>query len=144
MAKTDKAAPKIAVNRDVAEKDVERWLDYKRIGITKRENMKDNVDILIDAVQDGQLVVNDDHTLKQLLVWPPENDEGEAHVTELTFIPRIHFSQIQPKLKGIKPGDTEGRLLGYAAALSNQPAGVLRKLDTVDLAITQAIAVFFL
>jgi len=134
----------IAVSRDVAEKDLERWLNHKRIGITKRENMRDNIDILVDAVQDGQLVVEEDCKITQKLAFPPENGEGDVHVSELVYAPRMHFSQIQPKLKGIKPGDTETRLLGYAAALSGQPIGVLRKLDTVDLAVLQAVAVFFL
>tara|TARA_R110000803_G_scaffold39924_1_gene86032 strand:- start:557 stop:991 length:435 start_codon:yes stop_codon:yes gene_type:complete len=144
MSKPEIKAAQIAVSRDVAEKDLERWLNYKRIGVTKRENMRDNIDILVDAVQDGQLVVEENCSITQKLAWPPENEDGEVKITSLSYVPRMHFSQIQPKLKGIKPGDTETRLLGYAAALSSQPIGILRKLDTVDLAVMQAVAVFFL
>ena len=137
----NKLPEKSLIPIEVAEKDVNRFLDAKKYGQTKRDNYRDNIDTMVDAVRDGQLVVEQDGTLKQILLFEPGEN---SPVKELQYKNRISFKEVQPLLKGIKPGDTESKLIAYASALTNKPMGLLRSLDTSDMSVLQTITVFFL
>lgn len=129
------------VTREVAEKEVNDWLDYKKVGSQKRESNKDQIDVLIDAICEGALVLKADtkefvHTLKFAT-------EGEQPITELTYKPRLSYSQVKGHLHNVKPSDADGRFIAYMAALTGKPKLVFEKLDSVDLSIAQSITLFF-
>ena len=93
---------------------------------------------------DGTLVVEKDFKLTHTLVFPITNSDGKETVAKLTYKPRLMVRDINVKMKGIKAGDNDGRVVGYVAALTDQPSGVLTSLDTEDNGLAQAIAMFFL
>lgn len=129
------------VSRDVAEKEITKWLDFKRVNDKKRETQSDSVDVLIDAVADGFLTLNDNHTLVHNLIFPIE---GELPVRELEYKPRLKVSTVHTHLNGVKSSDADGRVCAYVAALTSRPKDVIKGLDTEDYSISQSIAVFFL
>ena len=129
---------------DVAKADIDKWLNYKKVKPGKRESYSDNIEKMIEAVQDGTMIVEKDHKLKYKLAFPLKNSDKEETVTHLTFVPRLTVREITARMKGIKSGDADARVMGYVAALTNTPAGVLGDLDTEDNSICQAIATFFL
>lgn len=129
------------VSREVAVKDITEWLDVKKIKDAKRDSNKDSVDALIDAIECGVLVKNDDNTLVQELDFPTEGDEP---VTHLTFKPRLRVREVRAKTKNVKPSDIDGRLVAIISALTDQPSGVINALETNDYSVAQSIAVFFL
>ena len=51
---------------------------------------------------------------------------------------------INAKMKGVKSGDSDGRIVGYIAALTDQPSGIITSLDTEDNSLAQQIVAFFL
>ena len=63
------------VNKEKALEEVERWLDFKGVKDSKREKSKDLIDILVDAVCDGFLVLDTDHCWIQSLTFPLENEQ---------------------------------------------------------------------
>lgn len=134
----DNTIPK--VTQDVAESAIEKWLDHKKIKAKKRESQKDAIETLVDAVMEGDLILDDEtFQLKQTLSHPC----GSIH--ELVFEPRLAMGKVRSKLKGIKiTEDTTGYLMGYVATLTNQPYAVIEKLDSEDYKIGQAIAGFFI
>lgn len=129
------------VAREVAEKEINQWLDYKNIKEGKREAFKDSIGRLVEAVMDGCLTLREDKVLVQSLGFPTE---GEAPVSELEYKPRIRVGAVQNHLKGVKADDADGRLVAYVAALTSKPKEVIKALDTEDFNISQAIAIFFL
>lgn len=129
------------VSREVAENEVNEWLDFKKISTKKRETQKEYIDVLIDAMCDGVLVLKSEtkefvHNLK----FPTE---GEEPITTLTYKPRLQFSQVKGHLQTVKTGDGDGRFIAYMAALTAKPKQVFEKLDSEDLSIAQAITLFF-
>jgi len=130
------------VSNDQAVKDIERWLDAKKIKDRKREQNADSEAVLVDAIMDGDLIVNDDNSLTLKLIWPTAEGQG---VSTLTFKSRLTVGERQEATKGIKPTDAEGRLIGYVAVLTDQPVGVIKKLESgEDYERASSIAVYFL
>ena len=130
----------LVINKEKAIEEVNRWLDFKGVKQSKREKSKDLIEILVDGVCDGILVLNDSHCWVQTLIFPLENEQP---VKKLTYKPRIDAKAIAVQNEKIKPGDMDGKLIGIAAALTLQPQGVLRALDTEDLDTLKVIALFF-
>jgi len=132
------------VSREVAETEIEKWLDYKCIKPRTRENLELAIDMLIDGIEDGDLILEKNNNLILKLMLPIQNSEGEKTVENLTFTPRINVGEVHKKLKNVDNDDAEGRLIAYVSQLTGQPTAVIEKFDTVDFKLAQAIATFFL
>jgi polyhydroxyalkanoate synthesis regulator phasin len=130
------------VSREIAEQEVGKWLDFKRVSERRRKDLADTIDALVDAVEDGSLTLEEGMKFKQTLKFPIKTNDTET--AELTFKPRITVGEVQTKLKGVKATDTDERLNAYMSALTGQPMGVIKALDTDDQRTGLAIAVFFL
>lgn len=126
-----------------AEAEIEKWLDFKKVKERKRENLKENIDYMIDSICDGSLILRDDMHLVQKLSFPMKADDKDS-ITELVYKPRLQLREINVKMKGLKPTDADGRIVGYTRALTDQPAAVITNLDTEDNTLAQHITGFFL
>lgn len=129
------------IPRDQAEKEVNEWLDLKKVSAKKREASKDAIDTLIEAVEEGNLTLNDDKTFTQKLKFPTD---GELSIKDLSYKSRLKVSTLHAALKGSKASDADERILAYVAALTTKPKAVITALDTEDYNICQSIAIFFL
>ncbi len=129
------------VSLDVAEEEINKWLDCKRVNAKKRESYEDYIETLINAIADGFLTLSEDNALVQKLRFPLEN---ESPLSELSYKPRLKVSTIHTHLNGVKSSDADGRICAYVAALTSKPKDVIKGLDTEDYSIAQAIAAFFL
>ncbi len=132
----------LKIAREVAEKEIIEWLDFKKVGAAKRETYKDNIDALIDAVAEGVLT-KEKATNKLTYTLRFEVGE-EKKVNSLTFEPRLLISKIHEVMKGEKSTDADARVLAYISALTGCAKGIIKKLDTEDYSIPQAIALFFM
>ncbi len=136
------------ITAEIAEQEVQNWLEFKKVSERKRENYKDNIETIVNAMVDGVLVLEPDtFTFKQTLkhkIAPDEKSQQSGSIEELEYKPRITVRQVQMQLQGIKASDVQGMILGYACALTGKPKGILAALDTEDFNTVQAIAIFFL
>jgi hypothetical protein len=129
------------VSREVAEADVQRWLEAKRIRQTKRESLKEYIESLVLEVMDGFITIDENCNLTQKLRFPIGLNES---VKELNFETRLKVLDVNPFLQKVAQGDNDGRVLAYILAATKQPLGFIQALDTEDLGVSQSIAVFFL
>ena len=132
---------KISVSKDQAVKEVNSWLDNKRVGDKKREDYKDQIDIIVDGLSAGYLRIDSDFNIIHTLSFAV-GDNGD--IRELTYKPRISVGDIENRMKGVKNGDGDGRVKAYISALCGQSSNVLRLLDSCDYSIPQSIIVFFI
>jgi hypothetical protein len=129
------------VSKDIAQADVNKWLDYKKIGESKRNSNQGQIDSLVDAISEGNLIVNEDMSITHVLKFPLD---GETTVTELKYKARMNSEAVLPHLNGVKPTDVDGRMVAYTAALTSQLKAIIKKLDTEDSTLAHAVVVFFL
>jgi len=125
------------VSIEVAEQDIERWLDGTKVMPSKREAAKADIEIMTEAIQDGLLVINDDLTITHKLLFPLEA------VDELTYKSRLTVEEPKSRLRQFKSDDVHGMIHAYVATLAKQPLAIIGKLDRKDYRISTAIAGFF-
>lgn len=126
---------------EVAKKDVDKWLDFKRFTPARREEVAENIKNFINSVSDGTVIINEDFTVTHNLMFPFEN---EIKTLSLTYKARLDAGTVQRLTQNNKAGDFDARVLSYVAALSGQPKGVILKMDTEDYRIAQNYAIFFM
>jgi len=131
------------VSFEVAQNDFNKWAEARRIGEKKREGNLGSEETILEAITDGDLVINEDNTMELKLVWPIIGD-GDG-VKSLDFKFRLTAGERQEAMKGISANDGEGRLIGLIAQLTNQPKGIIKKLESApDFDRATSIAVYFL
>ncbi len=131
------------VTREVAEQDVNRWLDYRRVREKKRKDNESGIDELIELVEEGVLSIDEDCSITFNLGQPLKNESGSIALSELVFKPRLKQHEVTAHLKGAGT-DVDARVLAYIAAATGKAKGILGKLDVSDYNIAQSIALFFL
>lgn len=132
------------VAREVAEQEVNKWLNFKQISPSKRSAKQDAINALIENIEDGDLVLKEegeDLFLVQTLKLPTK---GELPLTELRYRSRLDIGKLNNRLKQIKGLDPFASVVAYVAALTDQNSAVIQTLDTEDYSISQNIALFFM
>ena len=130
-----------AISKELALQEVEKWLDFKKVSANKRESYKDNIDSIANSISDGILVLNEDFTITQNLLFP---FGVERKIEKLSYKPRLTTGQVYNHMQGIKASDVDGRLQAYICALTGSVKEIVKQLDTEDNAVAQNIAIFFL
>jgi hypothetical protein len=127
------------VSPEVAQQEIEAWLDAKRISSRKREEdgYKQAIETLVDGVVAGILTIREDRTIEHALLFPLD-----GFADKLEYKSRITVEAVNSRMKGVKDGS--GRIMATIAALTDKATAVISKLDTEDFGIAQAVAIFFL
>lgn len=129
------------VSKEVAEKEVLTWLEFKKISDKKKESFKENIEAIVDAICDGVLTLETDFTFTHHLKFPLDN---EVKTTELKYKPRLKMVDVHKQLVGVEAKNVDGRIVAYIAALSDKPKRVITELESEDYGVAQSVAVFFL
>lgn len=133
---------KKVINEAVARKDVERWLDFKKVGASKREDNSAAIDGIVAAVMDGDMIISQEgHEITHVLRFPIGNNNA---IKELNYKARLSIKERNKKLKGTKATDTADYLVALIAALASENKAVIEELDTEDHNIAQNVALFFI
>lgn len=130
------------VAEEVAEKEIERWLDARLTSDKKKNDMADSIRELVSAVVEGNLIVNENGTLTQKLIIPFGE---ESVVKEVNYKLRISAGDIQKRMtfNKIKQGDIDGRLMVHVCAATNLSFEQVGKMDSADYTIASTIGNFF-
>lgn len=126
------------VSRDVAEMDVNRWLDHKRIKASKREKNKEAIDGIVESVMDGTFIIDDQCVIKHKLSFGLGNEES---IVELNYSPRLTVGRIGEYTRLAKTNDE--RVRGYIAALSGVANGIISTMDAEDYSVAGNVVIFF-
>lgn len=129
---------------EVAAKEVETWLDGKKVSARKREQSQDSIEELTHAIADGVLVLNQTTLEFTQTLNHPIGEKGEAPVPVLKYKPRVKMEVIRVQLANTKATDPIGMALGYLAAITGVSKGILKELDSEDWSVASAIQVFFI
>ena len=131
------------IERTVAEKEINDWLERKKVFKSTIEANEDSVKLLVDGIVEGVLVLDESGKFRHELLHP-FGGESTAQIKELVYHFRLNDRMLKPHTNGLSPKDAEGRLLAYIAALTEQNRVLLESMDSLDKKVATAIAVFFL
>ncbi len=133
------------LSREVAEIEVEAWLDKKKVFQETRDKYKDYVDIIVEAIMNGVLVLDDKGEFTQILLFPlGGKGEGESSIESIKYRLRVNDKQVSPHMRGVKADDADGRLQALIAAITSQSKSVISNFDSADKRIATAIGIFFM
>ena len=132
------------VDQETAIADFERWLTIKKIREQKRQENSKFEDVIISAIVDGILTIDENGYITQKMSFTIEDSEKNPVSPELKYMPRIPMKLLNIKLKGVDSSDADKRQIAYMAALTQQNMGLLEKMDTEDHRVAQAIIMYFL
>jgi hypothetical protein len=130
------------VSPELAAEEINKWLDAKRISPRKRsqDGYAQAIDTLMDAIIYGTVSIKEDRTIVHELHVPLE---GFFDVLE--YKARITVLDVQKKTDpNAKSTDGQARVTATISALTGKSNGEVKKLDTEDNSIAQAVAIFFL
>lgn len=136
----------ITISREVAEKEVESWLDRMSFRKSKREKkeFKESVENLVDSMMDGLLSICEDGSLKYKLQYPVKDDEGNPVLSELTFGKRITIENFAKQIKISKAETSEEKSVVLISTLTGEPQGLITKTKMGDFTELGGMAAFFL
>jgi hypothetical protein len=129
------------VTKEQAEKEINNWLDKKKVFQSTREELHREIDVLIDGMCEGYLTLDDKFIFTHKIMIP---EQVEGLCTQLKYKLRLSEPDMTEPMKGVKTSDGEGRLNAIISALTGEAKSVIRKLDTQDKKLATSIAVFFL
>lgn len=133
------------ISIDLANAEMEKWLDHKRVSVARRESKKLAIDGLASEIAAGNLVLMPDtFKLKYTLKFPITSESGEEALSELEFMPRLRAQDVVPYMKGIKADDLKGTLRANIAALTRKSMGIIQKMDTEDMDVAESVSLFFI
>lgn len=141
-----------AISRDVAEKELESWFDYRKVrpdlrdkpnSITGEDTSKE---AMINGIMYKQLSFdNKEGNLIQTLSFPvTKKDSGDIVLDKLIFKPRLTRLDVLNAGKGLKPNDFDGKQASYLSAATDIGIGTLNKMDESDRGLSDIITGYFL
>ena len=134
----------VTIPKELAKQEFNKWLDFKRIKPAKREQNKASENSIIDSFMDGNMVLNENHSITYTLDFPITNDDGEVTVRELKIKPRVFTGELNAALSTVDATTPDGRIFAYIKALTSEVNGILNKIDSGDYAQLQNIVTYFL
>jgi len=133
--------------RQIAEGEVKSWLEFQHIPVRKQEFFSANVQNLIDAVEDGFVIINPDKSITQKLMFPFGED---LKVTELKFKSRLMVAEIkqaqepEPGEEAKENSSTFDVGFAYIKALTGQLKSITGRMNNKDYKISDNICLFFM
>ncbi len=130
------------VTQEVAQSEINNWLDKRRVFQSQKEQNKASIDLLADAIVEGCLTYDPPSgKLTQKFLFPL----GDGGVTkEIVWGLRLNQRMQNPHMKGVDIQDIEGRFAAMTAALTDSSKSLYMEMDAADSRIAKAILVFFL
>jgi hypothetical protein len=132
------------VTHEVAEKEVLKWLDFKKVDDEKRNEQESSIKTIQNAIVAGILILDEKLNFVYTLKWPLEDSEGNEVLNKLTFKPRMKTSEADSRLKNLKDPSNFEMIRCFTAALTSESMGLLKDLDSEDTRVAHAISAFFL
>lgn len=131
--KTNTAAnmkTKTGLTPELAKKEVEKWLDIKRVRPKKREKLKDQISLMCEFFEDGTFILNDDGKIVQNLLFETGGKK------ELVYESRLSINKLNEF-------DHQSHYVNVVSALTGELTGVIAGLDSEDTEPALVITSFF-
>lgn len=135
---------KEVISEDLAQQEVDKWLNAHKIRKTVREKNASYIATLTDAMIDGLLVLNEDNSFSQTLLFPIQDEDGVVKVANLNFKYRFKVRELSREVEGINPNNPIELTVSFVSALSCISRPLVLSMDYSDYKISSAVASFFI
>jgi hypothetical protein len=127
----------IVVEQEAAEKEVERYLDKRKVFPKQRERLTPAFDAVVEAMMFGYLTIDEEGVITQKLIEPI------GDLTEIQYKFRVDPATINKAISALKVENLTNRLMVYIKSHSGLLEAIINKLENKDRNIADACAYFF-
>lgn len=129
------------VGKDVAEKEVNEWLDHMDIPENARKvgAVKIFVDSIVESVSKGFLVINDDKTITQKLKTPL----AEGATKEIIYDFRYTIGEYYERMKEVNETNETELAIAKLSFIAKKPKEFIGRLEGKDFKVARALVIFF-
>lgn len=128
---------KQVVSLEQAQAEVERMLDIKRVKPLRRAALEPAMKIVVEAIQYGEVIFNEDGSIIQNLSMPIPN------VSKLEYKAHVAASVINAKLKALGNYSPAQKLAVNIQCYTGLAAQVVDMLEPADRDVADCLALFF-
>ena len=130
------------VSREIAEQEVNSWIEHKKMSNKRKEEKKDSIESLISYVQEGIISV-DPSTFEIIQNLNFEIGE-QIKIPNLKWKPFGNVGRVQLHMKNVDSTDFTGNCIAHACAQTGQSKNIINNLDSEDAVVMKVLAVFFM
>lgn len=131
------------IDLSTAETEVNAWLDFRKVKESKRTALKPSIDAIVEGIMDGVIIIDPtSFEVIQKLNFPIATQD--VTTDSIVFSSRVTTGEITKQIDGINSQNPMAVTIAYIAALTKKPKAFIEKMDSVDNAISGAIASFFM
>lgn len=140
----------MAVSKEVADKEVSKWLDFKKVSQKKREEKEEQINSISEHIQDGVLVYDENtgeliHKLNFEISPDAINKNVDTvSFSEIKYSPRVKVDAIEKATNGIDAKNFTALIMAYVSAISGKPKKLIGQMDSSDYKVAQDVAIFFM
>jgi hypothetical protein len=139
----------LSIDNLTAEKELASWVEYKKIGASKIEEMRTQpgnaYDNIIKDIQAGYISIDTEtFVISQKLHFPVKATNGQELFSTLEFKPRVTQGDFQKATTQFSFADMEGRVMAAIMCSTGKLKAEIEKLDIEDIRVSKNIATFFL
>lgn len=131
------------VSREIAEKEVNDWLAYKKVPDAYIKGSQMYINGIIIAIQEGTFTIDPVSKVITHKLKFPISEGTDLQITELKYKPRLSVGAIQSNTAGMGISDLTGKTLGTIAALCGRPRTEIISMDNEDFRPASDVAAFF-
>lgn len=135
------------VDKITAENDYQRFVSTLKLHPLKVEDLEEEREKVISAIEYGLLTVDDDGRIVQYLDEPVMTNNGGG-VEETVVLEKLEFRKSKVRIADLEKAIESKKKLTQMAEmitlLSRGNPSLIKKISTFDMAISQAVAQHFL
>jgi|TARA_R110000744_G_scaffold136916_2_gene247242 hypothetical protein len=126
------------IPKELAEQEVQSWLDFRQVRRSKRKKQKDSIEELVELIEDGVISLDSKtFEFKQTLLF------SAAGKKEIIYKPTVTAGEIQRRLSGVDNMTGHKLVSSYVCELTGLNSGVVLEMNSEDYSTASIIAGFF-
>lgn len=130
------------VSKEIAKKDLDRWLDFHEINEDQKADTEANINIMIAGIQSGRIIINEDCTLIQNLKHPFGKEKS---INKLVYTSGgLPIGEVDSAKTAINKENDSRNSIAHISVATNTAVDIINKMSSKDLNTAAAIILFFI
>lgn len=127
-----------------AGEDAARFIESRDFSPNRKKEIEPLIKVLIEAIQFGYVIVNDDDSITQKFRKPICNSDGKAVLENLKYEARVKTGAINDAMQKLQPHTAVAQIVTYASIHTGKPIEIINKVNSgYDRTVLESISTLF-
>lgn len=134
----------IVIPFEDCQSDVKKYLIKKKMLPLRMKALEGPIDAVAEAMSLGFLIIGDGDVITHTLIEPVKDSTGAVSLDKLTYKARLSPADVNKKISELKVLTQATQTAAISSMLTDQPVGILNKMEPQDRNICDCISLFFI